>query len=208
MAIVPIRASVLAPFNYGHLAVQGGVATIPEIVSDTAIAFGLCAAMGMLHTCLRPPEENYRLHISRMPWRTSMLTCNRPRLLPPLARRSDLGVEGGYPSKVQRAAKSGNFKEFFTIQEVPCEQVFQGAVFGLDPFLEAGEDRIVVRIGSNRTGILLIEKDEDSREVRLNAATGALFSRSVPVARYLTHRLQMSPPMSLDAAARETAEWN
>jgi hypothetical protein len=36
------------PFNYGHLAVQGGVATIPEIIGDRAVAFALAAALGLM----------------------------------------------------------------------------------------------------------------------------------------------------------------
>ena len=36
MKITPIRATTLTPFNYGHLAVQGGVATIPVRIDPQA----------------------------------------------------------------------------------------------------------------------------------------------------------------------------
>src|SRR3546814_16976778 len=107
----------------------------------------------MMRASCKLPDRNYRGHLASMPWRTSVLVNANPVLLPPLARRSDLGVEGGYPSRVERAARSGNFKEFFSIQEVPHEQDFLGCVFGADPFEIAEAESFVVRIGSNRNGM-------------------------------------------------------
>lgn len=208
MPITPIRATTLTPFNYGHLSVQGGVATIPELIGDRAIAFALAAALGLMRSSPVLPPKDYRGHLAATPWRTSVLETETPILLPPLARRSDLGAEGGYPEKVRRAAASGNFKEYFTIQEVPPGQVFRGAVFGADPFARAGGDKaFAVRIGSNRTGILKIERDNSVEHVRLNAATALLFGRSLPVERYVLHELQLTAPFTLDEAAREVAEW-
>jgi hypothetical protein len=209
MPIIPIRATTLSPFNYGHLAVQGGVATIPELIGDRAIAFALAAALGMMRASSVLPCKDYRSHLKAMPWRTSVLETDAPRLLPPLARRSDLGVEGGYPEKVRRAAASGNFKEYFTIQEVPPGQVFQGAVFGEDPFARAGGVKdFAVRVGSNRTGMLKIERDDSVTQVRLNAATALLFGRSLPVERYVLHELQLTAAFKdLDTAAREVETW-
>jgi hypothetical protein len=208
MPITPIRATTLTPYNYGHLTVQGGVATIPELIGDRAIAFALAATLGMMRASVVLPPKDYRSHLAAMPWRTSVLETETPRLLPPLARRSDLGAEGGYPEKVRRAAASGNFKEYFTIQEVPPGQVFRGAVFGADPFARVqGMDALVVRIGSNRTGMLKIERDDSVETVRLNAATALLFGRTLAVERYILHELQLTSAMKLDEAAVEIETW-
>jgi len=154
------------------------------------------------------PSKDFRTHLAAMPWRTSVLETDSPRLLPPLARRSDLGAEGGYPEKVRRAAASGNFKEYFTIQEVPQGQVFRGAVFGEDPFARVhGVNTLVVRIGSNRTGMLKIERDDSVKEVRLNAATALLFGRWLEIERYVLHEMQLTPSLALDDAAREVEAW-
>jgi hypothetical protein len=44
--------------------------------------------------------------------------------------------------------------------------------------------------------------------VRLNAWTGALFGRELPMDRYCLHSLQLTPWMSLEEAAAEVALWN
>jgi hypothetical protein len=208
MKATAVRATTLSPFHYGHLAVQGGTATISEFIGDRAVVFGLCSAFGLMSSSLILPEKpNYRRHLGAMPWRTSMFHTHNPRLLPPLARRSDLGAEGGYPDRVRRAANTGNFKEFFTIQEVPPDQVFHGAIFGEDPFERIGSDKIVTRIGSNRTGLLLLERGDANEPIRLNAATAALFDRSVRSERYILHDMQVSASMSLDGAVLEVAQW-
>jgi hypothetical protein len=208
--ITPIRATTLTPFNYGHLSVQGGVATIPEIIGDRAVAFALAAALGMMRACVVLPAKDYRGHLAAMPWRLSVLETKDPRLLPPLARRSDLGVEGGYPDRVRRAAASGNFKEFFSIQEVPAGQDYRGAVFGENPFelVPNTSDAIVVRIGSNRTGMLKLERAASIETVRLNAATALLFGRRLRVERYFLHETQLTARMTLDEAASEVGTWN
>jgi hypothetical protein len=206
---IPIRATTLTPFNYGHLAVQGGVATIPEVIPDRAICFALCAALGLMSRRSVLPTKDYLRDLRAMPWRAAMFTTCTPRLLPPLARRSDLGVEGGYPDKVRRAAASGNFKEFFSIQEVPPQQVFQGAIFGADPFVVAGRRvaALVVRIGSNRAGMVELRRDDSITHVRLNAATAALFGRTLRAERYLLDEMQMTAALPLPAAAEEVAAW-
>jgi hypothetical protein len=119
MHTIPIRATTLSPFHYGHLLIQDGTATIPDIIGDRALAFALCAALGMMRSIGVLPSKNYREHLSVMPWRTSVLETDEPRLLPPRACRSDLGVEGGYPDRVRKAATSGNFKEFFISRKCP-----------------------------------------------------------------------------------------
>jgi len=69
-------------------------------------------------------------------------------------------------------------------------------------------DAIVVRIGSNRTGMLKIERDASVETVRLNAATALLFGRRLPVERYILHETQLTGPMTLDEAASEVGTWN
>lgn len=85
-----VRLTTVTPFNYGHLLVQGGVATIPDLIGDRAVAFALCGALGMLSKCPVPPGKDYKGHLASMPWRTSVFQTDNPVLLPPLARRSDL----------------------------------------------------------------------------------------------------------------------
>ncbi len=210
MKIIPIRATTLTPFNYGHLAVQGGVATIPEIIGDRAVAFSLAATLGMMHASVVLPQKDFLTHLGQIPWKASVFVTKDPRLLPPLARRSDLGVEGGYQDNIRRATGSGNFKEFFTIQEVPAGQIFRGALFGEDPFEYevCDDDRIVARIGSNRTGMVLYERDETVTEVRMSAATAALFGCSMTVEHYFLEETQLTPSMSLEAAAEAVMTWN
>jgi hypothetical protein len=207
MPITPLRATTLTPYHWNHLAVTGGTATIPEAIPDRAFCFALAVALGMATQSLLIPKMDYRRHLAAMPWRASMLLTSDPRLLPSLSRRSDLGVEGGYPDRVQRATKSGNFKEFYSIQEVPEGQVFRGATFGMDPFERAGTDDFVVRIGEGRTGMLRLQRDPEVKTVRLNASTARLFDMELPSSRYLLGSIQMSPEMSLQEAASVVASW-
>jgi hypothetical protein len=97
------------------------------------------------------------------------------------ASNSVPSVEGGYPDRVRRAAASGNFKEYFSIQEVPAGQDYSGAVFGEDPFERVSDvgDAIVVRIGSNRTGMLKIERNA-YRLDRSGGRQGILFGQGQP----------------------------
>jgi hypothetical protein len=69
-------------------------------------------------------------------------------------------------------------------------------------------DVIVVRIGSNRTGMLKVQRDASVETVRLNAATALLFGRRLPVERYLLHETQLTGPMTLEEAATEVGKWN
>jgi len=45
---VGIEARTLTPFAYHSLMVQGGSATLPELVGDRALAFALAASLGRL----------------------------------------------------------------------------------------------------------------------------------------------------------------
>jgi len=204
---IGLRAETLTPFAYHSLAVQGGTATLPELIGDNALTFGLATALGHARASVALPSKDYRRDLLAMPWRASVLTADDPRLLPPLSRRLNLEEEGGFPKKLQDAVAKGNMKQFWTIQEVPPGQVFRGAIFGPDPFAETGRETLVIRIGLHRNGMVRLQRAADPAPVRLNAATAALFGRDLPVDRFLLYGLQLTPKMSPAEAAEEVAQW-
>ena len=207
---ISIRAETLTPFAYHSLMVQSGTATLPELISDRAVAFGLAAVLGMTAARVGLPEKNYRRHLSAMPWRTSVFLTDSPRLMPPVTRRLNLDAEAGFQKKTQDVAKKGNLKDFFHTQEVPPYQVFKGMIFGLegfDPFEYAGEDELVIRIGLHRNGMVALRKSETVEAVRLNASTAALFDQELAVERYCLHSLQLSPFMEPSEAAGKVEQW-
>ncbi|RLC07731.1 MAG: hypothetical protein DRI57_25405 [Deltaproteobacteria bacterium] len=189
--------------------VQSGTATLPELLGDRAVAFGLAAALGMTAARVGLPKKNYRKHLAAMPYRTSVFTTDTPRLLPPLTRRLNLDAEAGLQKKIQDVAKKGNLKDFFRIQEIPPDQIFKGAVFGLDgfdPFEYAGQEKLIIRVGLHRGGMLLLEKTGE-HSVRLNVSTAALFKRELAMERYYLHGLQLSPLFDMEDAAEEVTQW-
>lgn len=209
-AAIGIRATTLTPFAYHSLAVQGGTATLPELISDNALCFGLANALGYARAWCALPPKDYRRDLSAMPWRASVLTTDQPRLLPPIARRLNLEEEGGFQKKLRDVVSKGNLKQFWSIQEVPPYVEFRGALFGPDPFAEVGASQIVIRIGLHRTGMVKLERDDEVRLVRLNAATAALFGQAqeLAVERFLLYGLQLTKPIALKEAAKEVSRWN
>ncbi len=206
---ISVTARTLSPFAYHSLMVQSGTATLPELLGDRAVAFGLAAALGMTAARVGLPKKNYRKHLAAMPYRTSVFTTDTPRLLPPLTRRLNLDAEAGLQKKIQDVAKKGNLKDFFRIQEIPPDQVFKGAVFGLDgfdPFEYAGQEKLIIRVGLHRGGMLLLEKTGE-HSVRLNVSTAALFKRELAMERYYLHGLQLSPLFDMEDAAEEVTQW-
>ena len=205
---ITIRATTLTPFAYHSLMVQGGSATLPELISDRAIAFGLAATLGILRASVALPNKDYYRHLKAMPYRVSVFTTKKPRLLAPMIRRLNLTEEGGFPPKQQSVVKRGNLKDYFHTQEIPEKQTFTGAIFGLNgfqPFKE--QDKLVIRIGLHRNGMVLLEKADSEIPVRLNANTAALFNCELPVERYCLHNLQLSPAYSLKEAKQEIMKW-
>lgn len=205
--ITGIQAETLTPFAYHSLMVQGGTATLPELVSDQTLMFGLAASLGMMRNTVCLPEKGYRRDLEAMPWRASVLTADAPRLLPPVARRLNLEEEGGMPQRLYAVTSSGNLKTYFFTQEVPPGVVFQGALFGFDPFAYSGEDELVIRIGLHRNGMLRLRR-AGVEQVRLNAATAALFARELPVERYLLYGLQLTAKWPVKQALQEVQQWN
>lgn len=208
---IPICAETLTPFVYHSTAVPNGTATLPEIIGDRALAFGLAAALGMMRASVTLPNKDYRQHLRVMPWRTSVLTTQTPKLLSPLVRRLNVDEEGGFPRSLQDTVKKGNLATFFLTQEVPPGVVFSGVIFGLDgfnPFKMANRDELVIRIGLHRNGMVRLKAVKEVREVFLNAATARLFQQELPVARYLLHELQLTPGLSRDEAEAYVSQWN
>jgi hypothetical protein len=209
---IPLEAETLTPFAYHSLMVQSGTATLPELISDRAVAFGLALGLGMAAARVGLPVKDYRGHLGAMPYRTSVFTTDQPKLLPPLSRRLNLDAEAGLQKKIQDVAKKGNLKDFFYTQEVPAGQVFRGAFFGFDgfnPFAESAREEIVIRIGLHRGGMVRLRRSESKHvlHVRLNAATAALFGRELPVGRYCLYEIQLTPWMDLDSAGDEVNRW-
>jgi hypothetical protein len=207
-----VRATVLSPFHYHSLAVPSGTATQPEYLTDRQVAFALGAALGCLSSNLPLPAKDYRAHLSAFPFLASVFETSDPRLLPPLARRLNLDDEAGLTKSVQDATGTGNLKTYFFIQEVPPGVVFEGAVFGADPFALAAEaegrpvHEIIVRTGRHLSGLLRMEPAGSTR-VRLNAHTAALFGQEASVEIYAMHDLQVTPLLPIMEAAAQVALW-
>ncbi|QTR52809.1 hypothetical protein [Thiothrix unzii] len=205
--ITGIQAETLTPFAYHSLMVQGGTATLPELVSDQALMFGLAATLGMMRSSVCLPTKDYRRDMEAMPWRASVLMTEQPRLLSPVVRRLNLTEEAGYKRRIQDVVKKGNLKDFFTTQEVPPSVVFTGALFGFDPFAYSGQDELVIRIGLHRNGMLRL-RPVKVEQVRLNAATAALFGHELSVERYLLYGLQLTERMPVKDALQAVQQWN
>jgi hypothetical protein len=207
--ICGIEATTLTPFTYHSLAVDSGTTTIPDLISDTAIAFGLGATLGKMNCSVALPERNYKQHWRELVWRSSIFSLqSEPRLLSPMVRRLSLDGEGGYQKNIRTANDSGNLKTYFQTQEVPAGQIYTGCLFGIDPFKAFKHDYFVIRIGLHRNGLLkLVPKKVEN--IRLNASTAALFNpeSQLPVNRYLLHSLQLSPEMLAQDALQEVMTW-
>jgi hypothetical protein len=147
-------------------------------------------------------------------------SVGEPKLLRPLACRLNLDTEGGMPKRIMDATWTGNLKTYYFIQEVPPQTVFEGAVFGADPFALASEavgqpvKDLVIRIGLRRAGLVRLTPSEDVVEVRLNVHTAkTIFGvdlpsmHGLPVDRYVLHDFQLTPPVAIERAAEIVAGW-
>lgn len=205
--ITGIEAETLTPFAYHSLMVQSGTATLPELISDNALMFGLASTLGMMRNSVCLPQKDYQRDLEAMPWRASVLTTNQPRLLPPVARRLNLEEEGGMKQKLYAVTSKGNLKTYFFTQEVPPGVVFNGALMGFDPFQYSGQDELIIRIGLHRNGMVRLRRKK-VEQVRLNAATAALFGRELAVERYLLYGLQLTANMPVKQALQEVQQWS
>lgn len=204
--ITGIQAETLTPFAYHSLMVQGGSSTLPELISDQAMMFGLAATLGMMQASVCLPTKDYRRDLEAMPWRASVFTTQTPQLLPPLTRRLNLEEEAGFRKRHYDVTSKGNFKTYFSTQEVPAGMTYQGALFGFDPFVETGRHELVIRIGLHRNGMVRLTPTK-VEQVQLNAATAHLFGRELSVERYLLYGIQLTPKMSCQDALAEVKQW-
>jgi len=207
MNITGVRATTLSPFAYHSLMVQGGTATLPEIISDTAMAFGTAATLGMGCASGVLPKKDYLRDWKALPWRTSVFLTENPKLLSPVIRRLNLDAEAGLKEKIRSVRDRGNLKDFFSTQEVPPGQIFEGAFIGENPFELSGQKELIIRIGLHRNGIVKLTPAEVEK-VRLNSSTASFFGRELPVGRYLLYNLQLTEQMSVEKASEETRNWN
>jgi hypothetical protein len=216
---VGMQAEALTPFAYHSFAVPSGTATAAGLVGDRAMGFALASALGLLRASPVMPRRDYAGHMARLPWLASVFEAKEAALLRPLVCRLNLDTEGGYSKRIADATGSGNLKTYFTIQEAAPGTVFQGAVFGVNPFAMASDilgepvTEIVVRVGLRRAGLLLLTPAMPET-IRLNAATAHLFGVDLPAAapdgrvdRYVLHELQLTAPLAVTRAAELVAGW-
>jgi hypothetical protein len=217
--VIGARATVLAPFHYHSLAVPGGTATLPDFLTDRQISFAIAAALGCLSASPALPMKDYRAHMTALPLLASVFETKEARLLRPLAKRLNIDAEAGLTKSVQDATGTGNLKTYFFIQEVPPGLVYEGAIFGADPFALASlvEERpvseIIVRTGRHLGGLLRLERAVDVRTARLNAHTAGLFGRDlslddgIGVEVFALHDLQVTRAVDLHKAAAAVGAW-
>ena len=214
--IFGFRLTALSPWAWHGLAVPSGTATLNDVVTDTAMAFGTACALGMMSRspCL-PSTPDYRSHLAALPFKTTVFLGADNRLNRPLARRLNLDAECGIPKSVHDARNFGNIKDYYHIQEVAAGSVFYGCFLHADPLQIAhqvyGEriERMVIRLGLGRNGAGLIERCTDERDICLNLHTARLFDTDIdlPAGPYRLHNIQPSRPLEPDVALRVTAGW-
>ena len=215
--VFPFRLTALSPWAWHGLAVPSGTSTLNDVVTDTAMAFGTAAALGMMtrSPCL-PPAPDYRAHLAVLPFKTTLYLGHDNRLNRPLARRLNLDAECGMPKSVDAARKSGNIKDYYHIQEVAAGSVFHGCFLHADPLRIAHEaygerfERLVIRLGLGRNGVGLLERCGDGHDICLNLNTARLFDPDVdlPAGPFRLYNIQPSQPLEADVALRLTAGWS
>ena len=216
-AVFPFRLTALSPWAWHGLAVPSGTSTLNDVVTDTAMAFGTAAALGMTprSPCL-PSVPDYRGHLAALPFKTTLFLGHDNRLNRPLARRLNLDAESGMPKSVDDARKSGNIKDYYHIQEVAVGSAFYGCFLHADPLriaLEAYGPRIgglVIRLGLGRNGVGLLERCADGHDICLNLHTARLFDPDVDLQAgpYRLHNIQPSQALEPDVALRVTSGWS
>lgn len=216
--VFPFRLTALTPWAWHGLAVPSGTATLHDVVTDTAMAFGTAAVLGMMprSPCL-PLTSDYRGHLASLPFKTTLfLGGDDNRMNRPLARRLNLDAECGMPKSVHDARTRGNIKDYYHIQEVAVGSVFYGCFLHADPLRIAGDaygersDRLVVRLGLGRNGAGLLERWSDGHDIVLNLHTAKLFDPALDLQAgpYRLHNIQPSLPLEPDAALKVTLGWS
>ena len=216
-AVFPFRLTALSPWAWHGLAVPSGTSTLNDVVTDTAMAFGTAAALGMTprSPCL-PSVPDYRGHLAALPFKTTLFLGHDNRLNRPLARRLNLDAESGMPKSVDDARKSGNIKDYYHIQEVAVSSVFYGCFLHADPLRIALEaygpriERLVIRLGLGRNGVGLLERCADGHDICLNLHTARLFDPDVDLQAgpYRLHNIQPSQALEPAVALTVTSGWS
>ncbi len=214
--VYPYRLTTLAPWAWHGLAVPSGTATLNNVVTDTAMAFAVASALGMMPPlpCL-PVRSDYRGHLAAMPYMATLFLGHDNQLMRPLARRLNLDAESGMPKSVHTARSSGNVKDYFHIQEVPVGSVFDGSFLHADPLYIAQQvcglrvPRLVVRLGLGRNGVGLLERRVDHTPIHLNLHTVRLFDpeTDIEAQSYLLHNIQPSQALEPKKALSLTMDW-
>ena len=215
-AVFPFRLTALSPWAWHGLAVPSGTSTLNDVVTDTAMAFGTAAALGMTprSPCL-PSVPDYRGHLAALPFKTTLFLGHDNRLNRPLARRLNLDAESGMPKSVDDARKSGNIKDYYHIQEVAVGSVFYGCFLHADPLRIALEaygpriERLVIRLGLGRNGVGILERCADGHDICLNLHTARLFDPDVDLQAgpYRLHNIQPSQALEPAVALTVTSGW-
>ena len=206
--IYPIKLEVIHPFSYHSVYEPNGTGTISKFISDKTIIFTLSAALGFKSNVPYQGKADYKNHINESPFRTSLFHSKQSSLLHPIVRRCNLYDEGGYSGNVQKNTSSGNFKDFFYIQEVNVGSEYNGCIVSnINPFELAETDNICIRIGNGRKGIVSLSIDNSIENVYLNSHTGLLFDRKLELDEYILYNMQSSNQMNLNDAHKELKEW-
>ena len=215
-AVFPFQLTALTPWAWHGLAVPSGTATLNDVVTDTAVAFGTASALGMMprSPCL-PSAPDYRNHLAALPFKTTLFLGHDNRLNRPLARRLNLDAECGMPKSMEDARKSGNIKDYYHIQEVSVGSVFHGSFLHENPLRVAHEaygepvEALVIRLGIGRNGVGILEPCTDGYDICLNLHTARLFDpdTDLQAGPYRLHTIQPSRPVEPDVALSLTARW-
>ncbi|MCQ1060470.1 hypothetical protein LRP52_29005 [Photobacterium sp. ZSDE20] len=205
--VVGVKAEVIAPFFYHSVPTESGSATITECISDTAFNFAIASTLGMLNGPCLPETVNYHRDIVSMPFRSSVLLSDDATLSPIQVRRLNLDAEAGIDRKINDGKSKGNYKDYYSIQQVSLGATYEGAIFGLNPFKHAGRDKLVVRVGGHRQGMLLLTPTDVPDNIYLNAYTAGVFEREIAVSRYLLHTIQLSQPFTCREGLEEVRLW-
>ncbi|MDD2867480.1 hypothetical protein [Neomegalonema sp.] len=212
----PVRAVSLTPFHYHSLAVPSGTATLSSYLADRSMSYALAGAMGALAASAALPQKDYRRDLEALPWLCSAFEAQNPRLLPPIGKRLNLDTEGGYQKRLMDATGTGNLKTWFYIQEVPPGVVYEGAVFGPDPFRLASEvegrkvESLVLRTGRHLGGLIELRRAPEIEAARLNLHTAKLFGAAVEAMEvdvFALYDIQLTAPMKLAEAAAVVGSW-
>ncbi|MBK1717849.1 hypothetical protein CKO27_09380 [Thiocystis violacea] len=197
---------MLTPCYYHGRYAMDGSASDPDVITDTALLFALRATLlGAPATLKARPD--YRADLMDIPWRASLLMGQGNALLPPLRRSVDMEREGGRSVSVQSNMNKGHYKNIFFTHSIAAGATYRGLLVGPDPFAWTDSGSLIVRVGVGRAGMLRLARDDGGKEVRLNAATGLLFNRSLTEQERRLDTIRPTAPMSVEKAAEELRQW-